>query len=57
MCKKAKLLANANNISFPTIHGYDAKKINHFFGTLVANTQALQTMEKMKEVKVLYEVL
>jgi hypothetical protein len=38
-------------ISLPTVPGTDAKKINRFFETLVANTQTLETMGKLKEVK------
>ena len=38
-------------ISLPTIHGSDAKNINRFFETLVANTQTLETMGKLKEGK------
>ena len=35
----------------PTVPGTDAKKTNRFFETLVANTQTLETMGKLKEVK------
>jgi hypothetical protein len=38
-------------ISLPTIPGADVKKINRFFETLVASTQTLETMGKLKEVK------
>ena len=37
-------------ISLVTVSGNDAKKINHFFETLVSNTQGLETMGKLKEV-------
>ncbi|XP_028418013.1 uncharacterized protein LOC114543407 [Dendronephthya gigantea] len=51
---KESEVANAHMqsiISLPTISGSDARKINRFFETLVANTQALETMGKLNEVK------
>ncbi|XP_028405771.1 uncharacterized protein LOC114528347 [Dendronephthya gigantea] len=51
---KESEVANAHMqsiISLPTISGSDARKINSFFKTLVANTQALETMGKLNEVK------
>ncbi|XP_028418109.1 uncharacterized protein LOC114543229 [Dendronephthya gigantea] len=46
-----ELLIPKSIISLPTISGSDARKINRFFETLVANTQALETMGKLNEVK------
>ena len=37
-------------LSLPNIPDSDPKKINHFFETLVANTQTLETMKKLNEV-------